>query len=268
MSRPDLATMIRTEVLKLRTTWMWWVLLAIGVAITGAYAVLLASITGRTFGGAPATPPPSDPATLRTIYGLALSVGYLIPLVLGIVAMTGEYRHRTITSTLLACPRRGRVVGAKLITYFAVGLAMGAVFTVVALALGGSVIAARGYPLGLGADGVGRTLALATLGCGIWTTFGVGLGTLVRNQLAAIGIALALQLLVEQLLALGLNQVPHGGQIAQYLPSSAAAAMISGASGGVDLQMLPWWGGTAVLAGYGACFALLGLALTSRRDVT
>jgi ABC-type transport system involved in multi-copper enzyme maturation permease subunit len=262
---------VRAELLKLRTTRMWWGLLLLAVVLTVLYAVLIASFAGRSIGATPPTTPgPQDPGTLRTIYGVALSSSYVIPLVLGVLGMAGEYRHKTITPTLLAVPRRGRLVAAKVTTYALVGLATGVVLTATAVVAGGATVALRGYPLGLGADGVPRTLALAVLGCGIWAVFGLGLGTLVRNQVAAIVIALASQLLIEQLLILGLNALPHGGSIAQFLPSSAASAMISGSSGagGLTIQILSWWAGALVLTGYGVVFAVIGLVLTTRRDVT
>jgi ABC-type transport system involved in multi-copper enzyme maturation permease subunit len=265
------AVIVRAELLKLRTTRMWWGLLVLAVVLTVLYAVLIASFAGRSVGGAPPTTPGlDDPATLRTIYGVALSSSYVIPLVIGVLGMAGEYRHKTMTPTLLAVPRRGRLVAAKVVTYALVGLAMGVVLSATAMLAGGVTVVLRGYPLGLGADGVPRTLVLAVLGCGIWAVFGLGLGTLVRNQVAAIVIALASQLLVEQLLILGLNALPYGGNIAQFLPSSAASAMISGAggAGGLTIQVLSWWAGALVLTGYGVLFAAIGVVLTTRRDVT
>ena len=261
--------LVGTELLKLRTTRMWWVLLITAAALIALVAVLNAAFAGASVGGTPSgIGAPTDPAVLRTLYGVALNTGSIFPLVIGILGMTGEYRHQTITPSLLAVPRRGRLVAAKVIAYFLVGLGMGVVMTVVAVAAAGTTIVARGYPLGLGADGVPRTIGLAILGCGIWAVFGLGLGTLVRNQIAAIVIALAAELLVEQLLIFFLNRTSAGGRVAQFLPSAANRAMEAGTTAGLDERLLPWWGGALTLTGWGLVLAALGLLVTTRRDVT
>ena len=41
-------------------------------------------------------------------------ITFLAP-VLGVICITSEYRHKTITSTLVLTPRRGRVLGAKIV---------------------------------------------------------------------------------------------------------------------------------------------------------
>lgn len=272
--QPGITRLVQAEFLKLFTTRMWWGLMIVAAAFTTLNSVAIAAFAGNSFGGstdsAPTMPGPDDPAILRSIYGTALTAGYVVLLVIGILGMTGEYRHRTITSSLLGAPRRGRLVAAKLLAYFLIGLAGGAALTLVAMITGGTTLAIRGYGLGLGADGVLRTVALAILGVGIWTVFGLGLGALIRNQIAAIVVALATQLLLEGILQLILNAV-HWGAVAKFLPSAAASAMISGSTNsgtGIELQILPWWGGALVLGGYGVVFAVLGWLLLNRRDVT
>ncbi len=261
--------LVGNELLKLRTTRMWWILLLAAVALLALVAALNAAFAGQTINGTPSgIGSPDDPAVLRTLYGAALSTGSIFPLVIGILGMTGEYRHKTITPSLLAVPRRGRLVAAKVIAYLLVGLGMGVVMTAAVVAAAGTTLASRGYPLGLGADGVPRTLALAVLGCGIWAVFGLGLGTLVRNQIAAIVIALGAELLVEQLLVFFLNKLSYGGQVAQFLPSAANQAIAAGSTAGLDSRLLPWWGGALTLTGWGVLFAVLGLLMTTRRDVT
>jgi ABC-2 type transport system permease protein len=189
--------------------------------------------------------------------------------VLGIIGMSGEYRHQTITPTLLAAPRRAVLVLAKFVATALVGLGYGVAFVAASLIGGGAVVVLRGYPVGLGADGVPRTLLLSVLGCGVWAVFGLGLGTLIRNQIAAIGVALASQLIVEPLLTFALNAVSGGGTVAKFLPSSASGALVAGGQqGGLTLDRLEWWAGLLVLLAYGALFAVAGVALTTRRDVT
>jgi ABC-2 type transport system permease protein len=259
---------VATELLKLGTTRVWWGLLLTGVLLAFLQAGLLAGTAGMSLGsGAAPSPPPTDPAMLRTIYTGGLTYGYVITLSLGVLGMAGEYRHLTITPTLLAVPRRSRLVAAKLVAYLVAGLGYGVAIVTAGAVLGGIIVAARGYPLGLGTPGVPRAVLLAMLACAIWAVFGLGIGTLIRNQIVALLTGVGFAVLGGPLLALAL-QALHAGDVAQYLPSQASAALVQGASGGIEQQLLPWWGGALVLLGYGVLFAALGAALTTRRDVT
>jgi ABC-type transport system involved in multi-copper enzyme maturation permease subunit len=204
---------------------------------------------------------------LRTIYTGGLNYGYVVTLCLGVLGMAGEYRHQTITPTLLAVPRRSRLVASKLVAYLLAGLGYGVAFVLAGAVLGAIVVAARGYPLGLDTPGVGRAIALAALACAIWTAFGLGLGTLIRNQIVALLVGIAFAVLAGPLLALAL-QAAKAGAVAQYLPNQASAALVQPASGGLEQTLLPWWGGALVLLAYGVAFAALGTVLTTRRDVT
>ncbi|MGZ4613507.1 MAG: ABC transporter permease, partial [Kineosporiaceae bacterium] len=263
-----LGLLVDTELLKLRTTRVWWGLLITGVLLAFVNSGLLAGTAGMSLGnGAAPSPTPRDPAMLRSIYTGGFSYGYVIALCLGVLGMAGEYRHQTITPTLLAVPRRGRLVAAKLVAYMLAGLGYGIVIILAGGALGAVIVAARGYPLGLGASGVARALVLSMLGCALWAVFGLGVGTLIRNQIVALFVAIAVAVLIAPLLAFGL-QAAHAGSVAQYLPNQASAALVQGTNGGIEQQLLPWWGGLLVLLAYGVVFAVLGAALTTRRDIT
>jgi ABC-2 type transport system permease protein len=267
-SGPGFGRIVANELLKLRTTRAWWGLLLTGVVLAFLQSGLLAATAGLSLGqGGVPSPPPTDPAMVRTIYTGGLSYGYVVTLSLGVLGMAGEYRHQTITPTLLAVPRRPRLVAAKLVAYLLAGLGYGIAFVLAGAVLGGIVIVARGYPPGLGAPDVGRALALAMLACAIWTAFGLGLGTLIRNQVVALLVGIAFAVLAGPLLALAL-QAAKAGAVAQYLPSQASAALVQPASGGIEQTLLPWWGGALVLLAYGVAFAALGTVLTTRRDVT
>ena len=110
-------------------------------------------------------------------------------------------------------------------------------------------------------------MVLAAVACAVWAVFGLGLGTLIRNQIVALLTAVGFAVLAGPLLGLALNAA-HAGAVAQYLPNQASAALVQGTTGGVEQTLLPWWGGALVLLAYGLVFAAAGVVVTTRRDVT
>ena len=97
---------IGAEWLKLRSVRSFWGYLAAVVAFAGIG-------TAGTVGSARASDRAAE-TFIPDLAGLA-TLSALIALVLGIVVVTGEFRHGTITPTFLATPHRERVLGAKLV---------------------------------------------------------------------------------------------------------------------------------------------------------
>ena len=64
---------------------------------------------------------------------------------IGVMAMTSEFRHGTIRATFVFTPARGRVVSAKVLASLIVGIAFGALGAGIALGTGTAMIRARGY---------------------------------------------------------------------------------------------------------------------------
>ena len=261
--------LFRAEIRKILTTRLWWGLL-LGLVLTwAALSVLEGSIAGRTTGGTQATPGLDDPATIRSVYTAGLSTAYLFALAFGVISMAGEYRQQTITSTVLSSPHRSRVVLAKLAAVAVTGFAYGLAGVVGGLVAGIPVIELRHADVLLTSDGVPRALITAALAVGLWAVVGLGVGTLIRNQIVALLVSIGLAWIAEPLLALGLNAAGIGS-VARFLPSQATSALISPStdSSGLSVELLPWWGGALVLLGYAALSGALGAALTLRRDIT
>lgn len=262
--------LLRSELRKIATTRLWWGLLLGLVAAWGGLTLLIALIAGSTSQGA-SFPGLDDPGTVRSVYTAGLSTAYLFSLAFGVIAMSGEYRQQTITATLLAAPRRSRVVLAKLVAVALVGLGYGLAGALAGVAVGAPVIALRGYPTQLADGSVYRALAVATLAVALWAVLGLGVGTLLRNQVVALGVSVGVAWLAEPLLALGLNAAGLGS-VARFLPGQATSAVTdpgdAAAAGGLSAALLPWWAGALVLLGYAALSGTLGALLTLRRDVT
>ena len=204
-----------------------------------------------------------------SVYTLAVALGYIFPAILGAFSVTGEFRHRTITPTLLAEPRRSLVLGAKLVAVLPFALTV-AIAGVVGTVLGGAVtLAIMGEPTLLGDSTIQRTLVLSVVALTLWALVGVGFGSVLTNQVAAIVVLLAFTQFVEPLLRLLLAQFDATEAISKFLPGAAGEA-IAGSSLYVSsglAELLNAWQGTLTLLGYAVVLVVIGRLTTFRRDI-
>ncbi len=143
--------LLRAELIKLRTTRTFVVLTAAALAISLLVVVLTTTLQDEWT--------EDDARDLFTADFTGLFI-----LLLGVMGMAGEWRHRTITSTVLAAPRRLRLLSAKTISYAVAGIAISLIVTVTIMAIGTLILSARDLPTaGLGdlADVLWRNLVVA-----------------------------------------------------------------------------------------------------------
>jgi ABC-type transport system involved in multi-copper enzyme maturation permease subunit len=259
-----MSSALRAEILKIRTTRLWWGLL-IGLAVLVALnAALIASFAGADAGpGAPSVPALGTPAGFRGALSAGFQSGYLLAAVLGTIIGATDNRHRTATLTYLANPSRARVVVAKLLS----GAAFGAVYAlaaqVVSIVVVSIVAAIRGSGSQLGDSSVLQSLALGGPGIMVWCVIGVSIGILLRNQVAAILVAVGVIYLADTLLSLGLHAL-DADDVVKFTPNNASTAVVQGFTG---FELLSWWAGVLVLLAYSAVIAFFGWWLSLRRDI-
>ncbi|MGW4928974.1 ABC transporter permease [Agromyces sp. NPDC004153] len=269
---------IGSEFQKVFTTRMWWLLAILLVA----YVLFLAGGFGAFLGWAVENPDAAEnvgntqlPPGIQLgplLYSFASSVGYVFPVLLGALAVTGEFRHKTLTPTFLAVPRRSVVLGSKYVSELVLGAGFGVIAFATSVAGGAAALSAFGLDTGLDETDTWALIGRGVLAMALWATIGVGLGALVPNQVAAIVIVLAFTQFVEPILRLGASLNDVTAQIGQYLPGAASDALVGAsfytiASVGSS-EMLEWWQGGLVLFAIGAVATILGGATTWRRDVT
>lgn len=261
---------VQSEFRKFFTTRMWWGM-AIAIALSGvAFAalngLLLTSDAATEFGVTVV----SDAELARTVYTGGLSVAYLLTLAIGVLTIGSEYRHKTISATFLATPKRAKVLLGKVVALLGIGAGYGALALASSFAVGAVILSSRGYPIWPDSS-IGRTLALGLLVLGLWGLIGLGIGILIPNQIAALFIAVGVAWIVEPLLTFLLSTQEWGRPLVKFFPSSATTAVLGAtpqAGEGLTIATFEWWGAALVLVAYGAIMALIGTMLTVRRDVT
>jgi ABC-2 type transport system permease protein len=251
--------LVAAEFHKLLTTRLWLWLLLGSMAITALYAGL-----NIAFSEDPDTwtLPLSTPEGQQTLFAVAAGGAGPLAAVLGAIGLTGEFRHRTATATFLATPHRGRVVVAKLVTYGLVGVGYGLACLGVVVAIALPWLAAKEIDVSLTAHGLPGTMAGVVTAVAVYGLIGVGLGALLREQVATVVGLLIYLYVVEPIL----TRIPALEGWTMYLPGPAHSALT-----GVNLTnqefLEPWQGGIA-LAAYSMAFAVAGTFLAVRRDVT
>lgn len=260
---------LRAEFAKLVTTRIWWVL----AIILAVYVAFTAGVLGAAFGGLLGPEEELDIEGMHeSIYSVSVTVGYVFPVILGTLSITGEVRHQTLTPTFLATPRRGVVLAAKLVALFVFGVLYGIVALAASVAIGAALLSAGGLETGLDDPDTWLMFARALLAMGIWAVIGVGLGTLIPNQIAAIVVLIAFTQFVEPILRTVGGFVEGFAEVGRFLPGAAGDALVGSsifaAMSGGSADLLEWWQGGLVLLGFAVVAALIGALTTWRRDVT
>ncbi len=264
---------IKSEFRKFFTTRMWWGM-AIAMFIGGAlFAVILGIVLTipPTQEAIDAGRPTGSPLQVaNSVYTAGLTIGYTLTLVIGIMQIGSEYRHKTVTSTFLSTPRRIRVMLAKVVALMGIGAVYGLISLVGSVIAGAIVLQTRGadpFP----SSEIFRALTLSLLVLGLWALIGLGVGILIPNQVAALLIAVGVAWIIEPLAGFALSFWGFGrDHIVQYMPSSATNAMVSGVSQGGNnaVQPLSWWAAALVLATYAAVLSAIGTWRTVRQDIS
>jgi ABC-2 type transport system permease protein len=240
-----MTALLRAELLKLRTTRTFAALA--GAAF--AFSLLAVGLAATTQDYA------KHPSDLRTLFTSDVSSVFI--LLLGAIGMTGEWRHRTITGAILAAPDRVRLLAAKTLAYALAGIVLSLAVTAVIMLIGTLILESRGQPtldLASLADLLWRTLAVAAL----LGALGVGVGALLRNQIATVVGLLVVGLALEPAL---LAQLPD---IERFGPLLGAPTGILGVN--PDPLLAPGLAVLVSIAWAGAVFTGAG-AFLRRRDL-
>jgi ABC-type transport system involved in multi-copper enzyme maturation permease subunit len=260
-----MTALVQAELRKLFTTRLWWIMLLVMILLVGVNLGFVIGFAGVSQNGGPGIPARDTPQFAQIAWG-AGSASSIFVMILGAVMMTSEYRYQTVTGTFLGTPRRGRVIAAKLLAGVLVGALFGLVVLFFEAVTVTPAVLLSGGSLSLSASRIPQISIGILATAALYALFGIGLGALVRNQIAAIVGAVAWTYVIEQIF----TAIPALHPVGRWLPGGAAQSLMS-----IDVdsglgrpEWLPAWGGALVLAGYALLFAFIASATTVRRDIT
>jgi ABC-2 type transport system permease protein len=246
-----MTALLRAELLKLRTTRTF---VALAAAAVGTSLILVGLITALT--------EPTEESVVTDVF--TTDTSSLFILVLAVIGITGEWRHRTITSALLAAPDRMRFLAAKTLAFAAAGAVLSLMISIAVGIAGLAVLTGRDLPTPEAGEVLAQighnALAAALLGA-----LGVGIGGLLRNQAFAIVTVLVASFALEPTV---IALAPDVGRFGPFVGLPTAAADIPPDDVGLeDASLLaPGLAVLGMLAWIGATYAA-GAALLRRRDL-
>lgn len=264
---------IKSEIRKVFTTRMWWGMAGGMALLAFLLSMGLAALVGQEGGFA------KNANAAQLIYSAGLFGGFgsltaLFPLALGVLLITNEFRHKTVSATYLSTPRRSTVAIAKFVSVVIVGLVYGVIHVVASVAGGALILGpVKGSSLFLGNSDVLTTFGMSIIAVIVWTMIGFGFGMLVRNQIAAVligvGFAFLGQIILNIIFAIVGWETP-----AKFIPGNLTTGMLvtgdPSESPGTD-QSNPYfgpWSSVGLLVLYTVVIAGVGSWLTARRDIT
>jgi ABC-2 type transport system permease protein len=227
------------KAMSLRSVWLG--LVGFFAAVVGISTAVVASV-----GDAEAAEPGYD-AGLIAFYGL--NFGHVAVIVVAVLLTAGEYGRSTIHTSLVAVPRRGVFLLAKVTV--GTGLVL-VTATVTALA---TVVATQALlgPAGVPPAELARPTVAAALYPTLLAVFCMGVAMMMRDQAGALSLLIPFFFLVSPLLEL----VPVLQRVAVFLPDRAGQVAVRLHARPIDvfgpltgLAVLTLWAAAAVLGGW------------------
>jgi ABC-type transport system involved in multi-copper enzyme maturation permease subunit len=207
---------------------------------------------------------------ISSIEELTLSVNQLCFAVLGILAMTSEFKTGLIRSTIAATPARGKVLAAKAIVISVCALVVGTATSLVTYYVCDAVIGDR--PIRFYDQPVDLA-ALLTAGPStvMFALIGLGLGTALRSAAGSIAAVVAAWYVLP-MVALNLPapwNARVGAILLTRLDPQLAGVDLAAKYGSTDMpgQFLSPAGAAAVMAAYILAALLPALLTLRRRDI-
>ena len=240
---------IKAELLKLRSTRTAIGLLLGMIALILLITLLTGLLTHRS--GLASKEDQRELLSVGSVAGVFSALAWVL-------LVSSEYRFGTIRPTILFNPERSHVLTAKVLAGVLAGIAFGVLGEAIGWAAGYAILNGRGITLVLSSGDILLLTLGGLAGAALWGAIGTGLGAIIHNQVGGIITLLAWGLVVDNLL---FSLAPSAGR---FMPDRASDALM-----GLRVQhLLSPGAGAITLIAWAAVLGILGIALTTRRDIS
>ncbi|MGO9295191.1 MAG: ABC transporter permease subunit [Streptosporangiaceae bacterium] len=190
-----------------------------------------------------------------------VAIAQLAIAMLGVLCISSEYSSGMIRTSLIAVPKRGRVLAAKSLVFAGVTFVVGEVTTFTAFFVGQAIIAGHAPHAALGDPGVARAVAGGGLYLAALAVLSVAAGALLRHPAAAIAAMVGVLFVLP-----GIAQaLPDSWRnpVTEFWPTQAGGQLTSVYHSAHSLQP---WPGFGVMCLFVAIVYAIAQALLDRRD--
>jgi ABC-2 type transport system permease protein len=237
------------------TFWALTVTVVLGIAL----GALISAVTAHSYAKFSVSEKLSwDPTGVS---GAGMAIAQLAIAVLGVLCISSEYSSGMIRTSLIAVPKRGRVLAAKSLVFAVVTFVVGEVTSFAAFFAGQALISGHAPHAALGDPGVARAVVGAGLYLAALAVLSVAAGTLLRHPAAAIACMMAV-VLVLPLIAQALPD-SWRNPVTEFWPTQAGSQITGVYHSAHTLQP---WPGFGVMCLFVAIVYAVAWTLLDRRD--
>ncbi len=253
------ADVLRSEWTKLRsvrsTFWALTVTVVLGIALGAVISAAAAHSYAKFSVSQKLSWDPTG------VSGAGMAIAQLAIAVLGVLCISSEYSSGMIRTSLIAVPKRGRVLAAKSLVFAGVTFVVGEFTTFVAFLVGQALISGHAPHAALGDPGVARAVVGGGLYLAALAVLSVAAGALLRHPAAAIACMVAV-VLVLPLIAEALPD-SWRNPVTEFWPTQAGSQITSVYHSAHTLQP---WPGFGVMCLFVAIVYAIAWTLLDRRD--
>ena len=253
------ADVLRSEWVKLRsvrsTFWALTTTVVLGIALGAVISAVTAHAYARFSAAAKLSWDPTG------VSQSGVAIAQVAIAVLGVLFISSEYTSGMIRTSLIAVPKRGRVLAAKSLVFAGVTFVVGEVTCFAAFFVGQALISGHAPHAALGDPGVARAVAGGGLYLIALAVLSVAVGTVLRHPAAAIAAMVAVLFVLP-----GIAQaLPDSWRnpVTEFWPTQAGSQLTSVHIAAHSLQP---WPGFGVMCLFVAIVYAIAWTLLDRRD--